>query len=205
MTEQDSLTAVLLQLHGITQTLAELDHREASDIRQLHDRITGLATLVNSIKDAAADQDSTLAAIKAIDQRIDELTTQITDQAGDEEADGYQPQPSRRWWKLEGPEREASIAALRAWVEQIYLPGYGYLAAALGDCWDQHPLCLYALDWLSELWSVLYLQPQRTRPVLAGQAEWQTRLLAAIADQLAHETRRCNHAVTRLPIRTVRP
>ena len=148
MTEPDALTAVLLQLQGLTQQLAELDHREASDIQQIRDRLTGLATLVSSIKDAAAGQADTLAAIKAIDERIDELAAQIASEPGEE---SYQPRPSRRWWKLEGPEREASIASLRAWVEQIYLPGYGYLAASLGDCWDQHSLCLYALDWLSEL------------------------------------------------------
>ena len=58
------------------------------------------------------------------------------------------------------PAREEAIGKLRAWVEQVYRPGYGHLAASLGDCWDQHPLCLYILDWLSELWSVLYLQPR---------------------------------------------
>src|SRR5262249_45019325 len=146
MTESDGLTAVLLQLQGITQQLAELDHREASDVRQIHDRIAGLAALASSIKDAAADQADTLAAIKAIHERIDELADQIAGDPDGDSAEIYQPRPSRRWWKLEGHEREASIATLRAWVEQIYLPGYGHLAASLGDCWDQHPLCLYALD-----------------------------------------------------------
>ena len=64
-------------------------------------------------------------------------------------------------------------------------------------------MCLYTLDWLSELWSVLYLQPQRTTGTLAGQAEWQTRLVAAAAEQMAQETSRCEHAVARngLPAR----
>jgi hypothetical protein len=82
-------------------------------------------------------------------------------------------------------------------VEQVYRPGYGHLAASLGDCWEQHPLCLYILDWLSELWSVLYLAPARTAGTLAGQAEWHTRLLAAAAEQLARETRRCAHSTAR--------
>ena len=76
--------------------------------------------------------------------------------------DSYQPVPAPRWWKLDGTEREDALARLRAWVEQIYRPGYGHLAAALGPCWDQHPLCLYGLDWLMELWSLLYLTPERT-------------------------------------------
>ena len=54
-------------------------------------------------------------------------------------------------------------------------------------------LCLYTLDWLSELWSVLYLAPQRDGPILAAQAEWHTRLLPAAADQMAHEASSCDH------------
>jgi hypothetical protein len=41
----------------------------------------------------------------------------------------------------------------------------------------------------------------RTTGTLAGQAEWQTRLLTAAAEQMAAETARCEHAV----LRTGRP
>jgi hypothetical protein len=202
MTEPDALTAVLLQLSDLTGQLSGLDHREAADIRDLTGKITGLAAQASSIKAAAADQAETLSAIKDLDQRLDDLAAQIADRSDDAD-DVYQPSPSRRWWKLQGEAREASIANLRAWVEQVYLPGYGHLAAGLGECWDQHPLCLYALDWLSELWAVLYLPSKRTRPALAGQAEWQTRLLPAVSAQVAAETRRCRHNATpaRLPAR----
>ena len=98
-----------------------------------------------------------------------------------------------RFWKPGDPARQDAAGKLRAWVEQVYRPGYGHLAAGLGECWEQHPLCLYILDWLSELWSVLYLAPSRTAGTLAGQAEWHTRLLTAAADQLARETRGCRH------------
>ena len=43
--------------------------------------------------------------------------------------------PAPRWWKLDGPERDEALNRLRAWVEHIYRPGYGHLAAALGPCW----------------------------------------------------------------------
>ena len=109
----------------------------------------------------------------------------------------YQPAPTARWWKLTGDDRDQALARLRAWVEQIYRPGFGHLAAALGPCWDQHPLCLYGLDWLMELWSILYLAPDRTAGTVASQAEWQTRLLPALAEQLYLETTRCQH--TRQP------
>ena len=96
-----------------------------------------------------------------------------------------------------------AIARLRAWVEQIFLPGYGRLAAMLAPCSDVTPLCLYILDWLAELWSVLYLTPRRTPATLAGQAEWQTRLLpAAATEQMLMETTKCEHtqpAPTRRP------
>jgi hypothetical protein len=102
--------------------------------------------------------------------------------------------PAPRWWKLDETEREEALARLRAWVEQIYRPGYGHLSATLAPCWDQHPLCLYGLDWLMELWSALYLISQRTTGNLASQAEWQTRLLPALAEQLHLETTCCEHA-----------
>jgi hypothetical protein len=69
----------------------------------------------------------------------------------------------------------------------------GHLAAALGPCWDQRPLCLVGLDWLMELWCTLYLTDQRKPPVLASQAEWQVRLLPVLAEQMYLETARCQH------------
>jgi hypothetical protein len=79
-------------------------------------------------------------------------------------------------------------------VEQVYRPGYGQLAATLGPCWGDHPLRLYALDIASELWSVLYLQARRTPGMLSAQAEYQTRILPALAEQMMIETQRCGHA-----------
>ena len=74
----------------------------------------------------------------------------------------------------------------------MYRPGYGHLAA-LGPCWPQHDLCLYALDIASQLWCALYLQPERSTGLLSAQAEYQARILPAIAAQLAAETTRCGH------------
>jgi hypothetical protein len=85
------------------------------------------------------------------------------------------------------------VTRLRAWVDQVYRPGYGHLAAALGPCWPAHDLCLYALDIASALWSVLYLQPGRDHVLLSAQAEYQARILPALAAQLMTETTRCGH------------
>ena len=86
------------------------------------------------------------------------------------------------------------MARLRGWVDQVYRPGYGHLAAALGPCWPAHDLCLYVLDILSGLWSVLYLQPSRDPALLSAQAEYQARILPALAEQMRTETTRCAHA-----------
>jgi hypothetical protein len=135
----------------------------------------------------------------AISRRLAELTDAT---AGD--ADTYQPRPAPAWWKLPTAERQEPLAQLRAWVEQIYRPGYGHLAATLGPCWESHDLCLYGLDILSQLWSALYLQPQRTTGLLSAQAEYQARLLPALAEQLRAETNRCGHPRSPGPLRSTR-
>ena len=78
-------------------------------------------------------------------------------------------------------------------MDQVYRPGYGHLAAALGPCWPAHDLCLYALDIASGLWSVLYLQSSRDTALLSAQAEYQARILPALAARLMTETTRCGH------------
>jgi hypothetical protein len=75
----------------------------------------------------------------------------------------------------------------------VYRPGYGHLAVTLGRCWQAHDLCLYGIDILSALWTALYLQPARSSGLLSAQAEYQARILPAIAAQLAAETTGCRH------------
>ena len=53
-----------------------------------------------------------------------------------------------------------------------------------------------------ELWSLLYLAPDRTTATVASQAEWQTRLLPALAEQMYLETTRCQHTRQLAPRRT---
>jgi hypothetical protein len=130
--------------------------------------------------------------IEQLRQAVAKIQDQLT---GDRGADGvpYRPIPAPRWWLLDGDARQEAVARLRSWVEDIYQPGYGHLAARLPHCWPQHPLCLYALDWLSELHLVLYLQPARTPAMLSAQADWQARLLPAVADLMTAECARCDH------------
>ena len=129
------------------------------------------------------------------------LLTGLTSHPGPgEDPGGYQPGPPPPWWKLTPGDRQEPVARLRGWVEQVYQPGYGHLAATLGPCWPAHDLCLYGLDILADLWSVLYLQPQRSPGLLSAQAEYQARILPALADQLRLETSHCGHPRTPAPI-----
>jgi hypothetical protein len=193
----DAMAAALLQLSEHSERLAVLDEREAGHFRATGERLSELAAVVSGLGGTLQDLAATLA-------QLEDLYEQVTSTQADEilpDADGdprcYRPLPAPRWWKLDGEDRAEAVARVRAWVEQVYRPGYGQLAATLGPCWEQHPLCLYGLDVLSELWSVLYLQARRSPAVVSAQAEFQSRIVPAIAEQLMTETTRCGHATAR--------
>ena len=71
--------------------------------------------------------------------------------------------PTVQWWRLDASEQAEELKRLESWTRTVYLPGYGHLAAALPACWAEHDLCLYILDWLIELWSVLYVATDEER------------------------------------------
>jgi hypothetical protein len=205
----DALGAALIQLAGHGERIAALEVREdthhqevTARLRDLAAEITTTTARANALNVSVSRHAAIVNALDGLDTQVAELARQLasraggptggTDPAGDKDG-GYQPVPTPRWWKLRGPDRDAAAGRLRAWVETIYRPGYGKVAAALPPCWEQHPFCLYTLDWLSELWSALYLAPQRDGRTLAAQAEWQTRLLPAAAEQMAYEAAGCAH------------
>jgi hypothetical protein len=180
MTSTDPITAVIDQLAAHADQLARLDTREAGHHAAASSRLTELT-----------DQSADLSRI--IREHAAALGHLTAPSQTDRDADGYLPEPVPAWWKLTADDRQEPVTRLRAWVEQVYRPGYGHLAATLGSCWDQHDLCLYGLDVLSELWSVLYLQPARSPGLVSAQAEYQARILPALADQFRAETNRCGH------------
>ncbi len=136
--------------------------------------------------------------IRELRQLVETVAANVADQSeSGRDGDAYQPVPAR-WWRLEGEERRAAIERLAGWVKVVYRPSYGHLAARLPACWPEHPLCLFMLDWLSELHAVLYLQPRRTAPMLSGQAEWHSRLLPAAAEAMARDAVACPHRRSRI-------
>jgi hypothetical protein len=195
----DAMAAALLQLSEHAERLAVLDEREAGHFRATGERLSELAALVSGLGGTLQDQAAILTRLESLYGQVTALATPgggvLPDGAA--EPPRYQPSPAPRWWKLADEARADAVTRVRAWVEQVYRPGYGQLAATLGSCWDEHPLCLYGLDVLSELWSVLYLQASRSPAVVSAQAEFHARIVPAIAEQLMTETTRCGHAAAR--------
>ena len=180
MTSNDSITGLLDRIAAYREQITQLDTREADHHATVSGQLAELTGLAASIRRTLHDHAAALAQLTG--------TSHI-----DADPDSYCPRPAPAWWKLAADGRQEPVARLRAWVEQVYRPGYGHLAATLGPCWDQHDLCLYGLDIAAELWSVLYLQSARSPGLVSAQAEYQARILPALADQLRIETNRCGH------------
>jgi hypothetical protein len=192
------LAAVLDQLAAHREHIERLDRREADHHKGTSSRLVEAAEVLTAIRSTLHDHHTALAKLSELERQIKDLAAQPSGPGhGGTEPGGYEPGPAPRWWKLTTAERQEQVARLRAWVDQIYRPGYGALAAALGPCWESHDLCLYALDLLAELWSVLYLQDKRSPALLTAQAEYQARILPALAEQLQAETSHCGHAQAR--------
>jgi hypothetical protein len=201
MTAPDPLPAALDQLAAHRERLSVLEDREADHFATLTTRLTGIAGLITRLTTEVSGHATALARLEGLDRQVAGLAAQLGGTGHDgPDPEVYQPVPTPKWWKLTGEERQDAVTRLRAWVEQVYQPGYGQLAATLGPCWETHDLCLYALDIASDLWSVLYLQPTRSPGLLSAQAEYQTRILPALAEQLMAETSRCGHTQTRTPL-----
>jgi hypothetical protein len=194
----DPVTAALDQLAAHHERISHLDAREADHFSSVSGRLTQLTDTVTAIGHTLADDTPALSLLEALQQQVNQLSAQLAGPDTDG-ARSYEPSPAPAWWKLGSTDRQEPAAQLRAWVDQIYRPGYGHLAATLGRCWGAHDLCLYGLDILSQLWSVLYLQPRRSAALLSAQAEYQARILPAIASQLMTETTGCGHDLARRP------
>lgn len=168
-------------------------------VLQLTETAEKLASLERLVSQLGADirkQAGQTARLQALEDAMAALAAKVSEVLPDEQGSPrvYAPRPAPRWWNLSGQAREAEIGRLRGFVEQVYRPGFGHLAARLRPCWEFHDLCLYCLDIAAELHAVLYLQSRRTVPLLNGQAEYATRVLPALADLMSIETRSgCQH------------
>jgi hypothetical protein len=186
MSDADPITAIVDQLAGHAEQLTRLEARHADHQAAVSARLAELSG-------------QTAALGHVVEEHAAALTELTAPSRAGPDGDGYCPEPAPAWWKLAADGRQEPLTRLRAWVERVYLPGYGHLAAGLGSCWPSHDLCLYGLDIAAELWSVLYLQPARSPALLSAQAEYQARILPALADQLRIETNTCGHPRNPIP------
>jgi hypothetical protein len=191
--EPGGVAAALMQIAALTEELRKVDGREADHWVKVRERLRELTSQLASLSEGLGAAGELAAGAQA---SVQELTGRVEALEDPEEpaVRGYVPIPATRWFTLQGDERAEAIARIRSWVETVFRPGMGRPAGRLPECWAEHEFCLYQLDVLSELWSVLWLQPKRTAPMLSGQAEWLTRLLPAFAEMLAAEAAGCEHA-----------
>jgi hypothetical protein len=191
----DPLIAVLDQLAAQAERISEVDAREAAHHAALSGRLDQLAGMITTISRTLAEDTAAMARLEALDRQVADLARRLPGNADADGEQGYQPHPAPAWWQLTADQRKPPLAELLDWAERVYRPGYGHLAT-LAPCWPRHDLCLYALDILSQLWSVLYLQPDRSPSLLSAQAESQARILPALSAQMTTETTSCDHNLT---------
>ena len=160
------------------------------------EKLSGLERLVAELGADIRQHAEHGARVQALEEALAGLAARTSEVLPDEQGASrvYAPRPAPSWWKLSGEARDAELGRLRGFVQQVYRPGFGHLAARLRPCWESHDLCLYCLDIAAELHAVLYLQARRTVPLLNGQAEYATRVLPALVDLMSVETRSgCQH------------
>jgi hypothetical protein len=180
--------------------MADQETRNAADIAVLADRLSDLRTIVDRLglavevaQGTITNQGAVLGSLEGLATLVDELTQRFNAIFPPEDPNSgfYSPIATPRFWLLEGNERAQAIARLTAWVHEVYRPTFGHISSTLPECWESHPLILSLLDIASELHSCLYLQPRRNQALLAGQAEYFTRILPALAQLMEKDAAMC--------------
>jgi hypothetical protein len=186
------LDAALQQIPLLGERIGGLDERERGHHTETREALARLAVSIRAAEGRAGDQAEVLATLDAAVAALAEQFAASGEGDGEDEK-GYTPIPVVRWWDISGEERDAALARLQSWVDRIYLPNYGHISQGLRPCWPRHLFCLVTLDWLSELWAVLHMQPRRSARDLGVSAQFHTQVLPEAATQLARETSSCSH------------
>ena len=193
MSEQaPEIPGILLAQAQQGQKLAELGEALAG----VDARLGELATVVRGVRGTQAAQGELLEGLAQIRADLASLARRFNAVFPPDRNDGsefYDPPPSVRPWELDDEARAQVINYLAEWVDKIYRPAFGHIAAKLPPCWNEHWLCITVIDVLSELHKVLWMQPVRLAGTLSGQAEFLTRLAPALADLMAKERKGCVH------------
>jgi len=110
-----------------------------------------------------------------------------------DDAKKHDPGQSIKWWDLTEEARELEVARLRGWERDVLVPMLGY---SLPECWPLHIPACARVESLYELWATCWLS-NRTRSVLASQAEYFIRYLPQLAEEIRALCRSCEHAAPR--------
>ena len=125
----DPLTAVLDQLAAYREQLAQLDDREAAHFAAVGEQLTQLAALITTTGRTLADDTAALARLEALDRQVTELAAVLAGPGADGK-DGISPARRQPGGRSLRPNGSSQSPELRAWVEEVYRPGYGHLAAS---------------------------------------------------------------------------
>jgi hypothetical protein len=190
--EIPELPGILLAQAQQGQKLAEL----GESLALVDGRLGELQTVLVGVRGTQAAQGELLDTLEEIRRDVASLRNRVNAAFPPERNDGsefYDPPPSIRIWELDNAGRAEAINYLADWVDTIYRPTFGHIAAKLPACWNEHWLCITVIDVLSELHRVLWMQPVRLSGNLSGQAEFLTRLAPALAEVMAAERKGCPH------------
>jgi hypothetical protein len=201
------LTDLAARVERVEQSAARRIEELAADCAKALAQVAGLREEAGTLGGRADGIEHKLGEVSALLSRmagqIDDLTKTASPSPGDPAA-GYQVNPGPPWWQPGDDRCDDAAERLRDWVAEVYRPVFGYLGSMLGDCWDQHPLCLAYLDVIHEAWCLLYIPPRDPKMVFA-QLDWLTRPLLQAAEVMAAETRPCRQRGHQQPGQPVTP
>jgi hypothetical protein len=205
---EDSVVAAVLKLTDLAARVERVEQSAAqragelaascaealAQIARVREEAGTLGGRADGIETRLADVGALLTRMSG---QIDALTAAAQDDPAEHNA-AYRVHQAPPWWQPRDDRCADTTARLRDWVNEVYRPVFGYVGAMLGDCWDQHPLCLSCLDTLHEAWCLLYIPPRDPKMVFA-QLDWLTRPLLQAAEVMARETAACRSGGHREP------
>ena len=187
----DPLTAVLDQLAACREQLTQLDDREAAHFAAVGERLTELADLITTMGRTLADDTAALARLEALDRQVTDLAAPAQPDQDAGGKDGHRPSPAPPGGRSPPQNASQRSPSCGPGSTRCTGPATGTSPPPSAPAGRPHDLCLYGLDIASQLWSALYLQPARSTSLLSAQAEYQARILPALAAQLMTETTGC--------------
>ena len=76
-TQPDGLTAVLLELDGLTGRLSKVAHQQEGDARQIRDRLAALAAALEQTRAAVDGHSEALTALDGLGERVTNLAARM--------------------------------------------------------------------------------------------------------------------------------